>query len=292
MLLYNQPLKKVNPNYMSGLIKEERLNRILQVIQKDGHAMAGDLARNFGVSEITIRRDLSELDEKGFVRRAHGGAIISTSMALETPIIHRLVQEKECKQAIARTAASMINDGESVFIGSGSTAAYVAHYLTNHKHLTVVTNALNISTDLATAEEITVVVLGGMMRHEELSLIGHIAEQSLNEVTIDKVIIGIPAVDLVAGLTNDYLPEVITDRTILNRAREVILVADHTKCGKVASAFVAPLNRVNLFITDAYTPPEFLEGVQAQGVNVIVAENGRLGTTGHPQHLPEGNNLL
>jgi DeoR family transcriptional regulator of aga operon len=271
---------------MSGLIKEERLNRILQVIQKDGHVMAGDLARSFGVSEITIRRDLGELDQKGFVHRAHGGAIISTPVTLETPIIHRLVLEKECKEAIGKAAASLINDDDSIFIGSGSTAAYVARNLTNHKHLTVVTNALNVSTELATIEGITVVVLGGMMRREELSLIGHIAEQALGEVTLDKVIIGIPAVDLVTGLTNDYLPEVITDRTILNRAREVILVVDHTKCGKVASAFVAPLNRVNMFITDAFTSPEFLEGVRAQGVNVIVADNGNLGMSRQTELLP------
>jgi DeoR/GlpR family transcriptional regulator of sugar metabolism len=263
---------------MSGLIKEERLQRILQVIQKDGHATAGDLARSFGVSEITIRRDLIELDTRGVIRRAHGGAIVSTPSAVEPPIIHRIAQEKECKEAIARTAAALINDGESVFIGSGSTTAYVARYLTNHKRLTIVTNALNVSTELATAEEITVVVLGGMMRREELSLIGHIAEQSLREVAFDKVIIGIPAIDLKAGLTNDYLPEVITDRTILNRAREVILVADHTKCGLVASAFVAPLIRVNTLITDSHTSPEFLEGVRAQGVRVIVANGGHAGT--------------
>jgi|SRR3972149_5218971 len=256
---------------MSGRMKEERLQRILKVILKDGHAKAGDLAWNFGVSEITIRRDLNELAERGFVRRAHGGAIISISAAVEPPIIHRMTQEKECKEAIARTAASMIRDGESIFMGSGSTVAYVARYLPNHKNLTVVTNALNVSTDLATAVNITVVVLGGMMRREELSLIGHIAEQSLHEVTFDKVIIGIPAVDLKAGLTNDFLPEVMTDRMILNQAREVILVADHTKCGKVASAFVAPLNRVNIFITDIQTSPEFLEGVRTQGVRVNVA---------------------
>jgi DeoR family transcriptional regulator of aga operon len=278
MLLFYHQTKKVDGFHMSGLIKEERLQRIIQVIQKNGHATAGDLARNFGVSEITIRRDLIELDDRGVVRRAHGGAIISTPTSSEPPIIHRLVQEKDCKEAIARTAASLIRDGDSIFIGSGSTTAYIARYLTNHKRLTVVTNALNISTDLATATDITVVVLGGMMRHEELSLIGHIAEQSLHEVTFDKVIIGIPAIDLKAGLTNDYLPEVITDRTILNRAREVILLADHTKCGLVASAFVAPLNRVNTFITDFQTSPEFLEGVRAQGVNVVVVDDDYVGS--------------
>ena len=273
---------------MPGLMKEERHLRILQVVQNKGHATAGELARSFGVSEITIRRDLSELDERGVVRRAHGGAMISTSRSNEPPIIQRLEQVKECKLAIARAAAAMIEDGQSIFIGSGSTAAYVARNLTNHKHLTVVTNALNVSTDLATAIDITVVVLGGMMRHEELSLIGHIAEQSLREVTLDKVIIGIKAVDLKAGLTNDYLPEVITDRTILNKAREVILVADHTKCGIVASAFVAPLNRVNTFITDNQTPTEFLEGVRAQGVSVIVANDGFLGSM--QEALSQNNN--
>lgn len=255
------------------MIKEERLQRILQIIQKDGHATAGDLARDFCVSEITIRRDLGELAERGFIHRAHGGAMINTPQSQEPPIIQRQLREKECKEAIARKAAALIQDGESIYIGSGSTTAYVAHYLNNIKQLTVITNALNISTDLATDPNVTVVVLGGMMRREELSLIGHIAEQSLREVTFDKVIMGIPAVDLKAGLTNDYLPEVVTDRTILNRAREVILVADHTKVGKVASAFVAPLNRVNTFITDWQTRTEFLDQIRALGVKVIVAQN-------------------
>jgi len=255
------------------MIKEERLQRILQIIQKDGHATAGNLARDFYVSEITIRRDLGELAERGFIHRAHGGAVINTPHSQEPPIIQRQSREKDCKEAIAREAAALIQDGESIYIGSGSTTAYVAHYLSNIKQLTVVTNALNISTDLAIEPNITVVVLGGMMRKEELSLIGHIAEQSLREVTFDKVIIGIPAVDIKAGLTNDYLPEVVTDRMILNRAREVILVADHTKVGKVASAFVAPLNKVNTFITDWQTSADFLNQIRAAGIKVIVAQN-------------------
>jgi len=92
-------------------------------------------------------------------------------------------------------------------------------------------------------------------------------------ITLYATSVDLPVIDLIAGLTNDYLPEVITDRTILKRAREVILVADHTKCGKVASAFVAPLNQVNTFITDTHTSPEFLEGVRAGGVKVIVAND-------------------
>jgi DeoR/GlpR family transcriptional regulator of sugar metabolism len=255
------------------MLREERLQRILEVIVKAGHAKAGDLAGRFGVSEITIRRDLDVLAERGSIRRTHGGAMVSNAARVDPPILHRMNEEKECKEAIDRTAASMVKNGESIFIGSGSTAAHVAPYLTNHKNLTVITNALNIGIDLASAAAITVVILGGMMHRKELSLIGHITEQSMREVTFDKVIIGIPAIDLKAGLTNEFLPEVMTDRTIINRAREVILVADHTKCGKVASAVVAPLNKVNYFITDELTSPEFLDGVRAQGVKVIVAKD-------------------
>lgn len=258
---------------MTSLIKEERLQRILQVIKQDGAVTAGELARNFGVSEITIRRDLGELADRGFVRRAHGGAVGISLKTQEPPVIQRIQQEKAYKESIAKAAAALIHDGESIFIGSGSTTAYLPRYLTNRKRLTIVTNALNISTELAPALDITVVVLGGLMRHEELSLIGHIAEQSLMELHFDKVLIGIPAVDVTAGLTNDYLPEVITDRTIINRAKEVILLADHTKIGKVASAYLAPLNHVNTFITDSQTDPEFLRQIRELGVAVIVAEN-------------------
>ena len=259
---------------MPTMLKEERLQRILEIIVKTGHAKSGDLAGNFGVSEITIRRDLDVLAERGFVRRTHGGAIISNTVRVDPPVLQRMTEEKECKEAIAKVAASMIKNGESLFIGSGSTVAHVARYLSDHKNLTVITNALNIGLDLASVAAITVVILGGMMHHKELSLIGHITEQSMREVTFDKVIIGIPAIDLKAGLTNEYLPEVMTDRAILDQAREVILLADHTKCSKVASAVVAPLNRVNYFITDELTSPEFLDDVRAQGVKVIVAKNG------------------
>jgi DeoR/GlpR family transcriptional regulator of sugar metabolism len=254
------------------MIKEKRLHRILEIIMKDGYVTAVELARTFGVSEVTVRRDLSELSDRGFVQRTHGGALMASPGSQEPPIIQRLLREKECKEAIARAAAALIQDGDSIFIGSGSTTAYVTPYLAGFKNLTVVTNALNISTALATAPNITVVVLGGLMRHAELSLIGHIAEQSLREVIIDKVIIGIPAIDIKAGLTNDYLPEVVTDRSILNWAREVILVADHSKVGKIASAFVAYLDRVDIFITDSQTDPMVLDQIRELGVKVIVAE--------------------
>lgn len=254
------------------MIKEQRLQRILEVIQKDGHATAKQLARDFGVSEITVRRNLNELAERGLLQRAHGGAVIPAQRGSEPPVIQRLLQHKAYKEAIARTAASLIKENESIFIGSGSTTAYLPHYLKHFERLTVVTNTLNISADLAASQHITVVVLGGMMRHGELSLIGHIAEMAVQELTLDKVILGIPAVDVSVGLTNHYLPEVMTDRAILNRAREVILLADHTKVGQIASAVVAPLSQIDTFITDCLADPAILDQIRALGVKVITVD--------------------
>jgi DeoR family transcriptional regulator, aga operon transcriptional repressor len=113
--------------------------------------------------------------------------------------------------------------------------------------------------------------LGGMLRDSELSFIGHITEQALAEVRTDKVIIGTRAISLENGLTNDYLPETLTDRAILQVGREIIIVADHTKCGVIATAFLAPLSVMQTLVTDDQTDPEFVESLRTQGINVMLA---------------------
>jgi DeoR family transcriptional regulator of aga operon len=230
------------------------------------------LSRRFDVSEVTIRRDLSVLAAQGVLRRAHGGAVVATPAPPEPPVVQRMVQAENCKECIGRAAAALVSDGDSVFIGSGSTTAHVARHLVDRRDLTVVTNALNVATELATAEGVTVVVTGGMMRASELSLVGHIAEQSLREVRVDKVVMGMRAISLDEGMTNDYLPEVMTDRTIIEMAPALIVVADHTKFGTVASAYIAPVERITTLVTDSGTGPEILARLEEMGVRVIVAD--------------------
>lgn len=257
---------------MTVPLKEERQRLILEIVRDNQQATVSELSRRFDVSEVTIRRDLRELDERGGLRRAHGGAIVATPAPPEPPVVQRMTQAEHCKACIGRAAAALVSDGDSIFIGSGSTTAYVARHLVDRKDLTVVTNALNVATELATAEGVTVVVTGGMMRASELSLIGHIAEQSLREVRIDKVIMGMRAISLEAGMTNDYLPEVMTDRTIIEMAPDLIVVADHTKFGKVASAYIAPVERITTLVTNSNTNPETLARLEEMGVRVIVAD--------------------
>lgn len=254
-----------------AVFREERLQKILSLAQELGRVSVAEMSHRFGVSEATIRRDLRELAARGLLHRTHGGAVLP-ALPPEPPVVHRMLDQQEAKEKIGRAAASLVRDGESVFLGSGSTTAYVARNLVGRNNLTVVTNALNIASLLASAEGITVVLTGGYMRASELSLVGHIAEQSLREVRVDKVIIGMRAVSLEHGLTNDYLPEVMTDRAIIEMSDEIILVADHTKFGKVASAYVAPIERVTTIVTDPDLDAETVGALERMGIHVILAE--------------------
>jgi len=259
---------------MAVPLKEERQQRILEIARDNRQVTVSELSRRFDVSEVTIRRDLSVLAAQGVLRRAHGGAVVATPAPPEPPVVQRMVQAENCKACIGRAAAALVSDGDSVFIGSGSTTAHVARHLVDRRDLTVVTNALNVATELATAEGVTVVVTGGMMRASELSLVGHIAEQSLREVRVDKVVMGMRAISLDEGMTNDYLPEVMTDRTIIEMAPALIVVADHTKFGTVASAYIAPVERITTLVTDSGTRPEILARLEEMGVQAIVADAG------------------
>jgi DeoR/GlpR family transcriptional regulator of sugar metabolism len=257
---------------MGELLKEERQQLILETIQNGKKATVLELSRRFGLSAVTIRRDLSELAQAGKIRRTHRGALLAPPASGGASVIQRMAIETAAKTAIGRAAAALVQPGEAVFISSGSTTTFVARSLAQRSGLTIVTNALNIAAEMAGNPGITLVVAGGLLRASELSLIGHITELALREVRVDKVILGIPALSLEAGLTNDYLPEVMTDRTILQLAPELILVADHTKFGKTLSAYLAPLERVSILVTDSRADPDFLADLRARGLKAIAVD--------------------
>jgi DeoR/GlpR family transcriptional regulator of sugar metabolism len=175
----------------------------------------------------------------------------------------------EEKRRIGRAAAEQIHDGETIFLGSGTTTLEVARRLADKKNLTVITNALTIATQLANNPAINVVITGGVLRHSELSMIGHIVEHTLKELHADKAIISMRAISLSEGLTNDNVLETMTDRLIIQFAQEVILVADHTKFGKVATGVVAPITAVHTVVTDEQTPMSVIQHLRDTGISVI-----------------------
>jgi DeoR/GlpR family transcriptional regulator of sugar metabolism len=166
----------------------------------------------------------------------------------------------------------LIQEGETVFLGSGSTVLQLAQELRAYHHLTVITNSLAVVNALSAAQGVTLVSLGGIFRPSELSFIGHITEQALAEVHADHVFIGIRAIDSAHGLTNDHLPETMTDRAILQAGRTVVVLADHTKLGRVSTAFVAPANAVHVLVTGRDAPAAFIQSVTDLGIQVIIAD--------------------
>jgi len=254
------------------MINNQRGQKILKILEMNPGIRVPELSESLGVSEATIRRDLDKLEDSGQVKRVHGGALLIEQGVYEPPVLLRIDELADEKRRIGRTAANLIQSGDSVFIGSGTTTLEVANNLKGKKNLAVVTNALTILNALAQLDGIQVISTGGLLRASELSFIGHISELALGEVRVDKVIIGIPAIDIEVGLTNDYLPEVMTDRAIINMAAELVVVADHSKFGKAASAYLAPIERIHTLVTDEKTDKVILEKMRQLGITIVIAE--------------------
>jgi len=254
------------------LPKTERKERIRRYIDGRIHVTVPTLCRMFGVSEATVRRDLDELESEQLIRRTHGGASPLASPVRESLVGRRRVEQEREKDAIARAAAGLVAEGETVFLGSGSSVLAIAPYLKQRRELTVITNSLPVINELVEAEGVKVIVVGGWLRKSELSMLGHIAEKSLEELRADKVILGSEAIHLEHGLTNSYLPETRTDRAIVRLSPRIILLVDHTKFNKIKTAFWAPLDVVDTVICDAQVPEMDLASLRAKGLTVITAE--------------------
>lgn len=249
----------------------ERQQNILEFIERNHQVSVQMLCDKFGISLATARRDLDALAERGLVKRIHGGALAAQNGHLGSPALHRANGQTEAKARIGMAAAELIRDDETIFLSSGTTVLEVALRLRQHKRLNVITNSLLVLNVLANVPLVTVVSLGGVLNRNEMSFIGHITQQSLAEVRADKVFMSISAMDLQHGLTNLDLQETMTDRAILKIGREVIMLADHSKIGRAAAAFVAPISAVHTLITDTRTPAHFIDEAKNAGLRVIVA---------------------
>lgn len=249
----------------------ERQKQILSLLARQGRLSVTEIVAQFEISEATARRDLEALASQGKAQRVHGGVIAVEQAPPELPILQREGEQADEKSSIGRAAAELIADGETVFLGSGTTVLEAAKHLRERKNLTVITNSLSVLNALAGIKDITVVSLGGQLRESELSFIGHITQQALAELRVDKVIMGTRGISLEHGLTNDYLPETLTDRAILKIGQTVIIAADHTKINRVATALLAPLKSIHVFVTDSRAEKKFLNSLKKINIEVVIA---------------------
>ncbi|HMO57921.1 MAG TPA: DeoR/GlpR family DNA-binding transcription regulator [Roseiflexaceae bacterium] len=248
-----------------------RRDRVLAYIRENQHVTVAQICDILSVSEATARRILNELSAATEIERVRGGAIaIQSGVPERDTQLHAHAQEHE-KQQIGKAAAELVQDGDTVFLGSGTTVLEVAYHLGERGNLTVMTNSGPIIELLKDKPNIMLFGLGGILWHREQSFIGHITEQALSQLHADKVITGIRAISTEKGLSNRDPMCTPTERAILAIGDQVIIVADHTKCNTADRAFVAPLSAIHTLITDAAAPADFVATLRSQGITVIQA---------------------
>ena len=245
----------------------DRLNEILEELSADGAVGVAELADRLGVSSATIRRDLELLGEQRLLTRTHGGAV-GQGVLYELPLRYKSARRQDEKRRIASAAAASVDDGSAVGLTGGTTCTEVARQLIDRQRLTVVTNALNIASELVIRPNLKLVVTGGYARAESYELVGPLAERSLAGLNLDVVFLGTDGISSGAGLTTHHEVEAHTDLALIERARRVVVVADSSKIGIVAFAQICPIELVHELITDADAPEEKVAELNEAGVAV------------------------
>lgn len=261
----------------------ERRQKMVAFIEQNDGATVGELSRKYAVSEATVRRDLIQLSKDGFVERGHGGAVprrLRRSQGLpELPVLERAGLRVSEKRAIGRAAARYVEDGDVILINGGTTTAEMVPFLGAARDVTVITNGLGIASLLAPLTNIKAVITGGVLRNSELSMLGMLTKDALHNLRADKLFMSSPAIHVDYGFSADDMLEVESDRNMMASAKEIIVLADHTKFGNIAMMRVAPIERVRRIITDSGTSGEVVAACAEQGVEVEVVSMEGAGRT-------------
>jgi DeoR/GlpR family transcriptional regulator of sugar metabolism len=246
-----------------------RRGTIRGLLAERGELGISQLAAEFDVSEMTIRRDLEELEEQGVARRVRGGVIATVSRSYEPPLATRATEAVEAKRRIAEVAAEYIEYGETAILDVGTTTLALAEALRGRGGLTIVTPSVRAASALSGASNTRVILTGGIVRPGELSLIGHLAEGTFAQLNCDALFLGVGGIDADKGLTEYNLDDTRVKRAALNAAGRTIALADESKLGRVCLATIASLSEIDVLITDAPSTHPVLAAVRDAGVEVV-----------------------
>jgi DeoR family transcriptional regulator of aga operon len=253
----------------------ERLSTLLDLLGQRGKVEVDDLSEELGVSAATIRRDLDHLAEQQLLTRTRGGAV-ANNVAYDLPLRYKTARHASEKERIGRGAAALVDRGSVVGLNGGTTTTEIARALAlrpelnggDEPGLTVVTNALNIASELAVRPQVKIVVTGGVARPSSFELTGPLATRILGEITMDVVFLGVDAVDPVHGAYAHHEGEASINRLMTERARRIVVAADSSKLGRHAFAQICPASAIDLLITDAAADAELVSAFRSEGITV------------------------
>ena len=247
----------------------ERRREIIARLSLDGKVIVSGLAREFGVTEETIRRDLEKLDQDGLASKTHGGAVAKQNASLDLPYNVREGVNVIQKQMIASKVADLISDGERIMVDSSSTSLYVIKCLKHKKNLTVITNSVKVLLELADMQDWTVLSTGGMLKRGALSLNGSSAEKMINSYHVDTAICSCKGLDTALGVTDSNENDSIIKQEMLNSADRRILTLDSDKFDKKSFVKVCDIKNIDMIVTDKEPSEKWLSICSDHGLELV-----------------------
>lgn len=255
---------------MEALLSEERRMQIVQLARERGRVLVRDLSERFSTSTVTIRNDLNDLHRRGLIVRYRGGAVHQESAMFESSLSERLRTHAAEKRRIGAAAAATVNDGETIILDSGTTTQEIARHLKGKKGLQVITNGVNVAMELLGVQGIQLVIVGGILRADSVSVVGGFAENMLEHLSADRLFLGAASCDPESGPSTPNLEESLVNQAMVKISREVVLVVDSTKFNKRSMSRIAPLSSIHKIITDKKLSPEIEERLRSAGCGVIL----------------------
>lgn len=251
-----------------------RAQIIVEKLLHTGTVAVDELAAQFGVSVATVRRDLMELEQRGRLRRTHGGAVPREPLLYEPfrydSSFHEQIDRNLAeKRRIGLAAAALIQPGEIISLTAGTTTTQVTRSLRPGANVTVVTNTVNVAMELSHRDDVRVFVTGGFLTGGWFSLVGPATAQALGQFFVDKVFIGVNGIDAQKGLTSLHPEEAAIIQVMVRQAKRRIVVADHTKLGKVTTSLICPTAEIHQLITDTGATEAQVAPFRELGIEVL-----------------------
>lgn len=255
------------------MMQEVRQASILNILHENGSVKIKDLAKQFDVSIVTIRRDLDELAAAGLVTKVYGGAVMPQRYrvgCLQIVDTSGSSHHRE-KELIGAAAAALVREGETILLDIGETVLEVAKNIRNRQNITILTPSVPVLTELSSTS-LPVYSLGGCMRNREMAFYGSLALYSLNQFCVDKAFIGCGGLTIDHGITDYSSDSAELHTAIAQRAKQSILVTDSSKFCRDAFAVIGPIECVDIIITDSNIPPEYAEAIRSRGVELKIVD--------------------
>jgi DeoR/GlpR family transcriptional regulator of sugar metabolism len=269
------------------LLGSERRRRMAELVEQTGALRISELAEMFEVSDETVRRDFSILEDQGVLTRAHGGAL-ATGKHVELPYSRRMREHQKEKEWIARAAADLVLDGSTIILDSGTTMRCLASHLRSKRDLVVITNGVSNVDELLANSTTTVVMTGGTIRRTTLGSVGDLGVITLEALHADQTFIATQGFSVDAGLTYPSFEEVAVKRAMIAAGAEVTLLADGHKCGRTAMVRIAPLTAVQRIITSPPLAEDERQKIIDLGIELSVVEEGAYREGSYAPEVPLG----